>query len=543
MDIKAIKTKPYSDQKTGTSGLRRKVSVYRQEGYLENFIQSIFDSLEGFEGKTLIVGGDGRFYNDKAIQTVIKMAIANQFGRIVIGQNGLMSTPAVSHLIEKRGAFGGIILSASHNPGGPDHDFGVKYNIETGAGAPEAITDKINARTKVIDRYWTVDIPDVDLSTLGEQQIGTITIEVVDPVTDYADYMQEIFDFGLLKKLFKSGFKFLFDGMNAVTGPYAKRIFVDLLGADESSVIRAEPLPDFGGVHPEPNLVYAKSLVELAYSDLAPDFAATSDGDGDRYMILGKKFFLAPSDSLAVISKYIEQIPFYKGKMYGAARTLPTAAAVDAVGKKNGFDVYETPTGWKYFASLLDAKKVTVCGEESFGTGSIHLHEKDGIWAILMWLSIVAKTGKSVPEIMQEHWNMFGRVYCSTHNYEEVDADGANVLMYELKEKLPTLPGQKFGHLTVKEAKMLDYTDPITGETADMEVFRIIFDDNSQLTTRLSGTGSSGATMRVYYSKEVTDKALLNEETQSVLADTIVASVELMEIKKHVGRDAPTVIT
>lgn len=543
MDIKAIKTKPFSDQKPGTSGLRKKVSVYRQEGYLENYVQSVFDCLEGFEGKTLVVGGDGRYYNDKAIQTIVKMAVANQFGRIVVGQNGILSTPAASHLIVKKEAFGGFILSASHNPGGPDGDFGLKYDVPNGGGAPTSLTDKFYERSKVIDRYWMVEMPDVDLSVVGEQQIGTVTIEVVDSVADYVAYMQEIFDFAALKKLFAGGFKFLFDGMNAVTGPYAKTIFEDILGAPAGSVIHAVPLPDFGGIHPEPNLVHAKHLVDIAYSDNGPDFAAASDGDGDRYMILGKNFFLNPSDSLAVLTRYLDKIPFYTGRMYGVARSMPTSFACDAVAKDLGLNLYETPTGWKFFSSLLDAQKIALCGEESFGAGSLHLREKDGIWAVLAWLSIVAITGKSIEEIMMEHWQKYGRVYCSLHNYEELPSDEANTLLHMLHEKLPTLAGQKFGTFEVDFADIFNYTDSVNGDVAEGEGIRIYFKNKARIVTRLSGTGSVGATLRIYYNQQLDGADKLELDVQEVLRELIQISLDLFEIKKYTGREAPTVIT
>ena len=543
MDIKAIKTKPYMDQKTGTSGLRKKVKVYAQENYVENFVQSIFDSLEGFEGKTLILGGDGRYFSDHAIQVIMKMAIANQFGRIVVGQNGILSTPALSHLIVKKGAFGGLALTASHNPGGPDHDFGIKYNIANGAGAPDALTNKIIERTKVIDRYWMVDIPDIDLSRLGEQQIGSMTIEVIDPVDDYLEYMQQIFDFDLLKKLFASDFTFAYDAMNAVTGPYAKRIFEQTLGAKEGAVMNAKPLPDFGGLHPEPNLTYAKHVVDLAYSDKAADFTAASDGDGDRYMILGKSFFLNPSDSLAVMARFLGRIPFYKGKMYGVARTMPTSTATDAVARAENLPLFETPPGFKYFGNLLDAKLISLCGEESFGSGSSHLREKDGLWAILVWLSIVAMTGKSVEQIMREHWEKYGRVYCSTHNYEELEADAANTMLQALNDKLTFLVGGEYAGLKVTKARIFNYEDPVTHEKVENQGYEIHFEGGRRFICRLSGTGSVGATLRVYYSKEITDKKLLDENVQDMLSDVIAASKEILEIKKYVGRDNPSAIT
>ena len=543
MDIKAVKTKPFNDQKTGTSGLRKKVSIFRQTGYIENFVQSVFDCLEGFEGKTLIIGGDGRYYNDKAIQTIIKMAMANQFGRVIVGQNGILSTPAASHLINKYEAFGGLILSASHNPGGPDGDFGIKFNNAAGGSAPESLMQKIAERTKVIDRYWMVDTPDIDLSVIGTQNIGTMTIEVVDSVDDYAEYMQEIFDFDLLKDYFKKGIKFIFDAMNAVTGPYAKRIFEKMLGAKEGSVIHATPMPDFGGLHPEPNLVYAKHLVDMAYSENGPDFAAASDGDGDRYMILGHNFFVNPSDSLAILADYLEEIPYYKGRLYGVARSMPTSTALDAVAKAKELPLYATPTGWKYFGSLLDSKKIALCGEESFGAGSLHLNEKDGIWAVLAWLSILAKTGKTVEQIVQEHWQKYGRVYCSTHNYEALESDDANAVMHHLTEQTKTLVGQQFGDLTVEQAGLFTYIDPITNIAEELPVVEINFSGGSRIIVRLSGTGSSGATMRVYYNKTITDTSHLNDDVQETLSDLITAFNQISDIKHLAGREVATVIT
>ena len=543
MDIKAVKTKPFSDQKTGTSGLRKKVSVFRQTGYIENFVQSVFDCLEGFEGKTLVIGGDGRFYNDKAIQTIIKMALANQFGRIVVGQNGLLSTPAASHLINKYQAFGGLILSASHNPGGPDGDFGIKFNNDAGGSAPESLMQKIAERTKVIDRYWMVDMKDIDLSQVGVQQIGTMTVEVVDSVDDYAAYMQEIFDFDLLKNYFKKGIKFVFDSMNAVTGPYAKRIFEKILGSAEGTVIHADPKPDFGGLHPEPNLVYAKHLVDMAFSENGPDFAAASDGDGDRYMILGHNFFVNPSDSLAILADYIEEIPYYKGKLYGVARSMPTSTALDAVAAVKGVPIYATPTGWKYFGSLLDNDKIALCGEESFGAGSSHLREKDGIWAVLAWLTILAKTGKTVEQIVQEHWQKYGRVYCSTHNFEGLDTDDANAVMHHLMEQTKILVGKQFGDLTVEQAGLFTYTDPITGIEEELPVIEINFAGASRIVARLSGTGSSGATLRVYYNKTMTDTAHLNDDVQETLSDLIAAFNQISDIKRFTGREVANVIT
>ena len=542
MEIQAIKTKPYLDQVCGTSGLRKKVSVLKQPNYLENFVQSIFNSLEGFEGKTLVIGGDGRYFNNQAIQSIIKIAIANQFGRLVIGQNGILSTPAASHLITKKEAFGGIILSASHNPGGPNGDFGIKYDTADGAPAPQSITDKITEHTKKIDHYWTVEIKDIKLSEIGEQIIGSTVIEIVDPVQDYADYMQEIFDFEAIKELFKSGFKMSYDALNAVTGPYASYIFEHLLGAGEGTVLNKIPLPDFGGLHPEPNLTYAKHFVDKMYQDDAPDFGAASDGDGDRYMILGKKFFVTPSDSLAIFAEYIEQIPFYKGKFYGIARSMPTAPAVDTVAKEKGLPVFATPTGWKYFSSLLNAKKISLCGEESFGTGSFHLCEKDGIWAVLFWLNILAITKKSVEEINYDLWNKYGRIFTSTQSYEGLEIEPTTQMMNALKEKLATLPNQVFYNHKITNAVVFNYTDPVTGDEATNQGFDITFEDG-RIFSRLSGTGSSGATLRMYYSCQSFDKTTFGLHAPDVVIDFVNAAKEIMQIKEFTGRDEPNIVT
>ena len=542
MDIKSIKTSPYDDQICGTSGLRKKISVVKQENYLENFVQSIFNSLEGFEGKTLVIGGDGRYFNNTAIQKIIKIAIANQFGRLIIGQNGILSTPAASHLIVKRNAFGGIILSASHNPGGPNGDFGIKFDTADGAPAPQNISDKITEQTKVINHYWMADIGDIKLSEIGEQVIGSTIIEVVDSVRDYASYMQEIFDFEAISNLFKNGFKMSYDALNAVTGPYASYVFETLLGAEEGTVLNKTPLPDFGGLHPEPNLTYAKHFVEKMYHDDAPDFGAASDGDGDRYMILGKKFFVAPSDSLAIIAEYMEQIPFYKGKFYGVARSMPTAPAVDKVMMEKQLPVFATPTGWKFFSSLLNAKKISLCGEESFGTGSFHLCEKDGIWAVLFWLNIIALTGKSVEELNYDLWHKYGRVFTSTQSYEGLEVEPTHKMMTTLKENLENLVGQTFYGHKVIETSIFDYIDPITGDTANNQGYIIQFEDG-RIFSRLSGTGSSGATLRMYYSCETKNQEKFDLEAIDALKDFIAAANEIMSIKEYTGKDAPTVIT
>lgn len=542
MDIKTVKTEPYFDQICGTSGLRKKVSVFKKKHYLENFIQSLFNSLDGFEGKTLIIGGDGRYFNNQAIQSIIKLAIANQFGRLVIGQNGILSTPAASHLIVKRKAFGGIILSASHNPGGADGDFGIKFDTEDGAPAPQTITDKISEYTRIIDHYWAVDIPDIKLSEIGEQSFGTTILEIVDPVKDYADYMQEIFDFNLIRSLFKNGFKMSYDALNAVTGPYAIRIFEELLGAEKGTVINGTPLPNFGGKHPEPNLTYAKHFVDKMFQDDAPDFGATSDGDGDRYMILGRKFFVSPSDSLAIIAEYMETVLFYYNRFYGVARSMPTANAVDFVATSKKLSTYATPTGWKFFSSLLNTQKISLCGEESFGTGSFHLCEKDGIWAILFWLHILALTKKSVSELTHELWERYGRVFTSTQSYENLESEPTQEMLKELEKKLPTLIGQTFNGHKVTKAFCFEYTDPITRDQAHNQGLCIQF-EKARIFTRLSGTGSSGSTLRVYYSQHIKNPDLFDRDPLDMLKDLILAGEEIIQIQKYTGCEKPTVVT
>ncbi len=542
MDICTIKTEPFADQNCGTSGLRKKVSVFKQKNYLENFVQSLFDSLEGFEGKSLVIGGDGRYFNDEAIQSIIRIAVANQFGRLIIGQNGILSTPAASYLIVKRQAFGGIILSASHNPGGPNGDFGIKFDTAQGAPAPQSLTDKISARSKVIDHYWTCDMPKVDLSTIGEQTVGTTVIEVVDSISDYAAYMTEIFDFDAIKKLFANGFRMSYNAMNAVTGPYAKCIFEKMLGAESGTVINGMPMPDFGGLHPEPNLTYAKSFVEKMYQPDAPDFGAASDGDGDRYMILGRQFFVSPADSLAIIAEYLNTIPFYTGKVYGVARSMPTANAVDYVAASQNMPVYATPTGWKFFSSLLESHKIALCGEESFGTGSFHLCEKDGIWAILCWLHIMALTGKSVRQLNEELWQKYGRVYNSTQSYEGLNSEQAHTMLDALEKRLPALIDETYDGMRVTETGLFEYKDPITGEEAHRQGYIISF-ENARIFMRLSGTGSSGATLRVYYMKRETNPALLTQNAFEYLMPLVKIADEIAHIRECTGREKPDVIT
>ncbi len=541
--IRTVSTAPYKDQKPGTSGLRKKVPVFAQENYAENFIQSIFDSLEGFEGKTLVVGGDGRYYNREVIQKVIRMAAAAGFGKVMVGQGGILSTPAASNVIRKYGAFGGIILSASHNPGGPNEDFGIKYNIGNGGPAPEKITEAIFERSKIIGEYRIVDAPDVDLDTVGSFELAGMTVEVIDPVADYAELMESLFDFDAIRGLISGGFRVVMDSMGAVTGPYAKEIIEKRLGAPEGSVRNFTPLPDFGGHHPDPNLVHAKELYDDVMSADGPDFGAASDGDGDRNMVVGKGMFVTPSDSLAIIAANATCAPGYAKGIAGIARSMPTSAAADRVAEKLGVGMYETPTGWKYFGNLMDAGKVTVCGEESFGTGSDHVREKDGLWAILFWLNIVAARRKSVAEIVRGHWAEYGRNYYSRHDYEEVDSDAANALMDALRARLDSLPGRSFGDLKVAAADDFSYTDPIDGSVSTKQGIRVLFEGGSRVVFRLSGTGTSGATIRVYVERYEPDPSRHDIETQEALSDLIAVADEIAGIRARTGRTAPTVIT
>lgn len=541
--ISTVSTKPYADQKPGTSGLRKKVPVFQQENYAENFIQAIFDSLEGFEGQTLVIGGDGRFYNREVIQKALKMAAANGFGKVLVGKGGILSTPAASHVIRKYKAFGGIVLSASHNPGGPTEDFGIKYNIGNGGPAPEKITDAIFARTKVIDSYKIVDVADIDLDTVGSFDLAGMTVEVIDPVTDYADLMETLFDFPAIRNLIAGGFRVVIDSMSAVTGPYAVEILEKRLGAPAGSVRNEVPLPDFGHHHPDPNLVHAKELYEDVMSADGPDFGAASDGDGDRNMVVGKGMFVTPSDSLAMIAANATCAPGYKNGIAGIARSMPTSAAADRVAEKLGIGMYETPTGWKFFGNLMDAGKVTVCGEESFGTGSDHVREKDGLWAVLFWLNIVAARKQSVKQIVESHWAEYGRNYYSRHDYEGVDTDNANALVAALRAKLDSLPGTTINGLTVSAADDFAYHDPIDHSVSKNQGIRILFEGGSRIVFRLSGTGTSGATLRLYVERYEPDASRHAIETQAALADLIAAAEEVAEIKRYTGMSEPTVIT
>lgn len=541
--IKTVSTTPYSDQKPGTSGLRKKVPVFQQQNYAENFIQSIFDSLEGFAGQTLVIGGDGRYYNREVIQIAIKMAAANGFGQVLVGRGGILSTPAASNVIRKHKAFGGIILSASHNPGGPTEDFGIKYNIGNGGPAPEKITDAIFARSKAIDGYRIADAADVNLDIEGTQTIEGMTVTVIDPVADYAELMEQLFDFAAIRAMFGGGFRVVFDAMSAVTGPYAKEIIENRLGAPKGSVLNFMPLPDFGGHHPDPNLVHARALYETMMADDAPDFGAASDGDGDRNLIIGRGIFVTPSDSLAMLAANAHLAPGYAKGLSGIARSMPTSGAADRVAEKLGIGMYETPTGWKFFGNLLDADKVTICGEESAGTGSNHVREKDGLWAVLLWLNVLAVRKESVIDIVREHWATYGRNYYSRHDYEEVDSAAANGLMADLRAQLADLPGKSFGGLTVETADDFAYHDPIDKSVSEHQGVRILFAGGSRIVFRLSGTGTSGATLRVYIERYEPDAARHDIETQTALADLIAIADEIAGIKSRTGRDAPSVIT
>ncbi|MBZ9755763.1 alpha-D-glucose phosphate-specific phosphoglucomutase [Mesorhizobium sp. ESP6-5] len=541
--IRTVSTKPYSDQKPGTSGLRKKVPVFQQEHYAENFIQSIFDALDGFKGKTLVIGGDGRFYNREVIQKAIAMAAANGFGKVMVGQGGILSTPAASHVIRKYKTFGGIILSASHNPGGPHEDFGIKYNAGNGGPAPEKLTDAIFAKTKTISSFKIADIDPIGIDTVATVKAAGMTVEIIDPVTDYAELMESLFDFDALRKLFKSGFRMRFDAMHAVTGPYAKEILEHRLGAPNGTCRNFKPLPDFGGHHPDPNLVHAKHLYDEMMGPDAPDFGAASDGDGDRNLIIGKGIFVTPSDSVAMLAANARLAPGYKDGLKGIARSMPTSGAADRVAHKLGVGIYETPTGWKFFGNLLDAGMATICGEESAGTGSNHVREKDGLWAVLLWLNILAARGESCKQIVTEHWETYGRNYYSRHDYEEVESDRANALVDELRAKLGSLPGTSVRGLKIANADDFAYHDPVDGSTSEHQGIRVLFEGGSRVVFRLSGTGTSGATLRVYIERYEPDKSRHDLDTQEALADLISAADDIAGIKSHTGRNKPSVIT
>ena len=541
--IRTIPTEPIEGQKPGTSGLRKKTEVFQTHHYLENFIQSIWNGIGGVEGKTLVLGGDGRHFNSQAAQVVLRMAAASGAKKVIVGKRALLSTPAASNLIRKRGADGGIILSASHNPGGPKGDFGVKFNAANGGPAAEGITGKIFDATKEIAEFHIAESQDIGLRMTDTVRLGEMEIEIVDPVDDYAELMAELFDFDAIRALFKSGFRMRFDAMHAVTGPYATRVLEETLGASPGTVFNAIPLPDFGEGHPDPNPTWAKQLWDEMMSDSGPDFGAASDGDGDRNMVVGRHCYVSPSDSLAVLAANATLVPGYKDGLKGVARSMPTSQAVDRVAEKLGIDCYETPTGWKFFGNLLDAGRATLCGEESFGTGSDHVREKDGLWAVLFWLNILAVKNCSVAELMEAHWAAYGRNYYSRHDYEAVDSDAAAGVMEHVRSQLTTLPGTSFGSLTVAAADEFAYDDPVDGSRAEGQGLRVLFEGGGRLVLRLSGTGTEGATLRVYLEKVETDPAAFGLDPQEALAEVIAAAETIAEITSRTGRDAPDVIT
>ena len=546
MTVKHIATSPIAGMKPGTSGLRKKAAEFASGNYLANFVQSVFNAVRpaaGVGGLTLVVGGDGRYYNAEAIQTVIRIAAANGFGRALVGGGGILSTPAASCVIRKHKAFGGLILSASHNPGGPDGDFGIKFNAANGGPAPEKVTDAIYAETLKIAEILTLDTPDVDIGRLGSFRVGEMQVEVIDPVADYVELMRELFDFDALRAAFAGVLRLTFDAMHAVTGPYAHAIFERELGAAAGTVRNGTPLPDFGGHHPDPNLVHAKELLDLMMGPDAPDLGAASDGDGDRNLIIGRGIFISPSDSLAMLAANAHLAPAYRGGIAGVARSMPTSAAVDRVAAKLGVPCFETPTGWKFFGNLLDAGRITLCGEESAGTGSNHVREKDGVWAVLLWLSVIAARRQSVAEIAREHWATYGRNYYTRHDYEGIDTPAAQALMKALGERLPGLAGTSVGGRTVAAADDFSYTDPVDGSVSRNQGLRVIFEDGARIVYRLSGTGTTGATLRVYIERYEADPALLAQDTQAALADLIATSRDLARLAEFTGREQPDVIT
>jgi phosphoglucomutase len=548
MPILTLPTQPIAGQRPGTSGLRKKVTVFQQTHYLENFVQSLFDVLAadqpaGAAGLTLVLGGDGRYHNRAAVQTILRLAAAHGYGRVLVGQGGILSTPALSAVVRKHGASGGIVLSASHNPGGPDGDFGIKYNIANGGPAPEKLTEAIFARTQTIDRFCIADAPDVDIGRLGSTTLENTIVEVIDPVADYAELMRSLFDFGALRAMFERGFTMRFDAMGAVGGPYARAILEGELGAPAGTVVNGEPLEDFGGHHPDPNPVNAADLIAHMAGPQAPDFGAASDGDADRNMIVGRNFVVTPSDSLALLAEHARKVPAYGGGLAGVARSMPTSTAADRVAAALGIACYETPTGWKFFGNLLDAGLVTLCGEESYGTGSNHVREKDGLWAVLFWLNILAASGRSVESLVREHWLTFGRTYYTRHDYEGLESAPAEALVADLRDALPRLSGRAFGPRRIVLADDFAYTDPTDGSVSTRQGVRLVFDDGARIVLRLSGTGTEGATLRLYLERHEPDAAQHNIPVQTALADLALIADDIAGIRQRTGRNGPSVAT
>lgn len=546
MSIQSVATTPFAGQKPGTSGLRKKVAVFQQPNYLENFVQALFDELHGAApatGQTLVLGGDGRFHNRTAVQTILKMAAARGYSRVLVGRGGILSTPATSAVIRRRGSSGGIILSASHNPGGPEGDFGIKYNATNGGPAPEKLTEAVYDRTRSIDRYHISDAADIPLDTLGTHQMEGMDIEVIDPVADYAAVQRELFDFDAIRRLFAGGFRLRYDAMWAVGGPYARAIIEGELGAPVGTVVNAEPKEDFGGLHPDPNPVYADDLVAHLMAADAPDMGAASDGDADRNMILGRGFIVSPSDSLAVLTAHAHRVPGYRRGLAGVARSMPTSTAVDRVARAMGIPCFETPTGWKFFGNLLDAGQVTLCGEESYGTGSDHVREKDGLWAVLFWLNLVAVTGQSVEELVRGVWRTHGRCVYSRHDYEGIPTERADALMADLRSRLDHLAGQTVAGQQIAWADDFSYTDPVDGSVSQRQGVRVVLEDSSRVVFRLSGTGTEGATLRVYLERHEPDVARHDAPVQQALAPLVQLAAELASIERHTGMQAPSVMT
>jgi len=542
LEITEVSCKAYSDQRPGTAGLRKKVSVFQQDGYLQSFIQCFFDVMQLPAGGCLVVGGDGRYFNSIAIEIIINMAAANNISRVIVGQGGLLSTPAASHLIRLHKADAGIILTASHNPGGPDGDFGIKFNMSSGGQASEAVTEAIYAHSKTIDRYRIADATAVDIESIGSSAVGGMQIDIVNPVADYAELMQSLFDFEAIRTMLAGGARLHFDALNAATGPYAQHILCDLLGAPASSVHNATPLEDFGGLHPDPNPADAAHLVRLSEQSDAPDLIAASDGDGDRNMILGQGMMVSPGDSLAIILAHASAAPGYVGAMPGVARSMPTSRAVDRVAKAQGIPCYETPTGWRFFSNLLDAGKINLCGEESFGTSSAHTGEKDGLWAVLFWLNMMAELGKPVSQIVEDHWVEYGRTFFQRRDYFIADTSAAQALMQSLSASLPQLAGTQSGKLNISQADIFSYRDPVDNSESHNQGIRVFFENGARIVYRLSGTGTSGATLRVYLDHTVTDPDCFGQPADTVLHELSQAAEELADIAGKTGVKAPQTV-